>query len=61
MRIKEPTRFKSVVVPEISTVQAGWYTQEFKNIYDEAIKNITPVYHDKIYFSRTRFKKASRS
>lgn len=61
MRIKEPTRFKSVVVPEISTVQAGWYTQEFKNIYDEAIKNITPVYHDKIYFSRTRFKKASDS
>ena len=58
MPVKEPTCFKSVVVPEISTVQAGWYTQEFKNIYDKVMKSITPVYHDKIYFSRTRLKKA---
>ena len=61
LQVKEPTRFKSVVVPEVSTVHALWYTKEFKNIYDKIMKNIVPVYHDKIYFSRTKFPKAINS
>ena len=57
LRVSEPTKFKSITIPEMSVSASGWYTKEYQLIYDTIRENIVPVYNDKIYLSRTHLKK----
>lgn len=54
IEVKEPRRFKKVIVPEISHVPEKYYTDEFKGMYDyirNSVQLDRPVYK-KVYFTR---------
>ena len=58
IKITEPTRFRSIIIPEMSTLASNWYTKEYKLIYDTIRSRVMPVYNDKVYLSRTHFEKS---
>ena len=58
LHVKKVTSFKTVTVPDVSTVSSRWYTDDFKDIYNKVVSAVSPVYNDKIYFSRTNLAKA---
>lgn len=61
LHVTKITQFKSVIIPEVSTEAASFFTKEYKNIFDKVSAKISPIYHDKVYLSRTQFKKAQES
>lgn len=64
--VKEPTRFREVIVPEQSFKSCEWYTDAFVRMFDEMRKNVEDTsekfseWRDikKIYFTRRCFTKA---
>ena len=59
--IKKPTRFSTIIIPELSYISGGYYSDEFLMIFDRVKKNALskidhhPVY-EKLYFSRKQLK-----
>ena len=59
--IKNPTRFSTIIIPELSYISGGYYSDEFLMIFDRIKQNALstiaylPVY-DKLYFSRKHLK-----
>lgn len=66
LHITEPTRFRSVIVPEFSCKSCVWYSQEYRSIFDVMITRVTEEAYlpeglkdiTKVYFSRLSFGKA---
>jgi len=50
--LKEPTRFKKVVVAEQSMELQGKYHPIFKQLFDKVKSYVKPAKHKKIYFSK---------
>ncbi len=69
IRIKQPTRFKKVFVPEASFRPCIWYTREYQNMFDQMIESVVKdellknkfKNIKKIYLSRRKFGKAVSS
>lgn len=69
VRIMKPTRFRKVLVPEMSFRGCIWYTKEFQDMFDlmvqEAIKDegLQKKYKSikKVYFTRRNFLKAKKT
>ena len=61
LRITQPTKFKSIIVPETCSLTNLWYTKEYKMIYDIIRDSVPPIFNEKIYLSRTHFKKAQET
>lgn len=69
MRIEEPTRFRSVIVPQFACRPCIWYTKEYLSIFDcmadrvqaEGYELKTPINLERVYFSRLQFGKARGS
>lgn len=55
LRITEPTKFSSVIVPEVSSELVHYYTDEYKMIFDNLISAVSPEKYKKIYFTRSEF------
>ncbi|MBR0424033.1 glycosyltransferase family 61 protein [Candidatus Saccharibacteria bacterium] len=56
--IQKPTRFKKIIIPELSFSGGNYYTKEFEELIDAIIKNVSlnkQKCPSKIYFSRTKF------
>ena len=66
LHITEPTRFRSVIVPEFSCKSCVWYSQEYRSIFDAMITRVAEEAYlpnhlkdtKKVYFSRLSFGKA---
>lgn len=66
LHITTPTRFKNVIVPQYSCKSCGWYSDEYRSIFDSmiaAVENEGYVPADlpsleKVYFTRLAFGKA---
>lgn len=59
--IRKPTRFKSVIIPDLSYVADSYYSDEYKKIFRTAASNISSeidmkVNIDKVYFTRCQFR-----
>lgn len=58
--IRKPTRFRAVIIPQLSIFPGTFCTKEFLTVFDKAIASIDQksngVYYDKIYFTRTQMK-----
>ncbi len=69
LRVKKPTRFKKVIVPEVACRPCIWYTEEFLNTFDYIAEKVMREIEEsekmeglkKIYFSRVDFEKATRT
>lgn len=69
LHITEPTRFKKVIIPEVSCRPCIWYTEEFLSTFSYMIEKITEERYvpterrdfDRVYFTRINFEKAVRS
>lgn len=69
IHVTEPTRFRTVIVPEFSCKSCVWYTKEYQSIFDAMIARVTEEGYapeglkdiSKIYFSRLSFGKARAS
>lgn len=66
IHITEPTRFRSVIVPEFSCRSCEWYSREYRSIFDAMIAQVEEEGYEpeklkdlkKVYFSRLSFGKA---
>lgn len=59
INIQQPTRFKNIIIPEMSYVGGQYYTKKFKNLLNKITDNIlndTQItdWPEKIYFSRKK-------
>lgn len=60
--VRKPTKFKNIIIPEMSYIADLYYTKEYLNIFDTAIKNINADAGkafdnvEKVYFTRCQFK-----
>ena len=69
IHITQPTRFRSVIVPEFSCKSCEWYSQEYQSIFDAMIRQVEAENYlparlqamEKVYFSRLSFGKAKAS
>ena len=64
--INKPSRFETVIVPELAYARMNYYSKQFKNIFwkvaKRAIESNPPICEAKrIFFSRGHFKKAMDS
>lgn len=64
--INKPTRYKKVYVPELAYKYNHSYSVHYKKIFDEVVKqvmnkNIIENSYDKIFLSRSQFKKAQEA
>lgn len=67
--VTEPTRFRSVIVPEFCCKSCVWYSDEYRSIFDAMIRRVElegyvpERFKDvkKVYFARTAFGKAKGS
>ncbi len=62
--INEPTKFDEVIIPESAILPGEYYTKEYKRIFDTVVQNakIEPMIEGKkVYCSRTKLDKASKS
>lgn len=55
--IRKATKFETVIIPQLMVFPGTFYTKEFINVFDIAIKNANKqmtgmLYYDKIYFTR---------
>ncbi|MCL2485094.1 MAG: glycosyltransferase family 61 protein [Endomicrobia bacterium] len=58
IRITKPTKFKSITVPEESNrIEETFYNKKYKEIFKRVRDNIVGLEYDKIYLSRTKFKR----
>lgn len=53
--IDEPTKFKKIIVPEVSTIIAEYYTKEYLVPFKQIFDQIEPSNVKKIYFSRSKW------
>ena len=53
-----PTRYRKIIIPEASYLCGGYYTKEFREIFNVVSNNINIncVPYNKVYLSRRRFK-----
>ena len=66
IRIKEPTRFQTVLLPEQAFKPKEWYSDEFIRMFDKLYESVSSEpsrfshlsNYKKVYFSRRSFKKA---
>jgi hypothetical protein len=57
-RIKVPTRFRSVIIPEqANMLYERTYHKKYKEIYNKIRTNSRGYFYDKIYLSRKKFQK----
>lgn len=59
LRIDKPTRFRKIIIPELSYISGGYYTKEFQGIYQTVQKNIGQLSDkplDNVYLSRRHIK-----
>lgn len=58
--VNSPTRFKSIIIPDVSIYPGKYYTKEYKKIFDVLFKKIdyNPKIPKKIYLSRVKYRKA---
>ena len=69
IHVTEPTRFRSVIVPEFSCKSCQWYSREYLSIFDAMIDRVEEDSYapeslqslKKVYFSRLAFGKAKAS
>lgn len=61
MMVNQVTRFKKVIVPDLSVCLGAYYTPEYKNLFDTVIRNAGATFtqEKKIYCSRSRIPSAS--
>lgn len=61
--IKKPTKFKKVIVAEMSICSCGYYTNEYKDIINRILINVGDLKREekKIYCSRRLLKNAKKS
>ena len=54
INVQRPTRFKKVIIPEISFIPGDFYTKEFQLIIDTILKNVKldDAVPKKVYFTR---------
>lgn len=55
INVTNPTKFRSVVIPEPSFVADSYFTKEYREIFEYAKGNIKPEKYSKVYFSRRKF------
>ncbi|MEG1848761.1 MAG: glycosyltransferase 61 family protein [Lachnospiraceae bacterium] len=58
IEVVEPTRFKQVIVPELSCRGGGYYTKEYIEIFDTISAHVKeqPSNNSKLYFTRLKSK-----
>lgn len=64
MLIKNPTRFTSITIPEMSFVpHVGWHQEFLDTVYKvvDAVDELPLETHEKVYFSRSKFSGNSHS
>ncbi len=69
IHVTVPTRFRKVVIPEVSCRPCIWYTKEFQSIFDSIVDRVKKTGYipvgfekcNKVYFSRLGFKKAQNT
>lgn len=58
IEIRKPTRFHTVIIPQMSVFPGIFCSKEFLNVFDKAINNVTKAMtgdvYDKIYLTRTQ-------
>ncbi len=54
-RLERNTEYAELIIPEVSTEFKCFWTDEYKKTISKIKENITPVFNDKIYLSRTKF------
>ncbi len=62
--ITRPTRFKKIIIPDLSYIPLVDYHQEYLDIIKKVVSNIKVKdleTYDKIYFSRSKFSKETKS
>jgi hypothetical protein len=61
LRIVRPTRFKRVILPELSYIEGRFFTEEYKGMFDKIASSYVPSDKfsnlKKVYFSRSEFSK----
>ncbi|MFV0626488.1 MAG: glycosyltransferase family 61 protein [Alphaproteobacteria bacterium] len=57
--LKEITQFKEIIVPTQSTVISTSYNDKFTEIFQNIAQKIEPKNFEKVYLSRTKFKKGT--
>ncbi|MDD3417201.1 MAG: glycosyltransferase family 61 protein [Lachnospiraceae bacterium] len=59
INVKKPTKYKEVIIPEISFYMNKYYTIEFKNIFKKIVSNVKLEQniekYDLIFYSRGKF------
>ncbi len=53
--IDSPTKFKSVLVPDVASELTCFYTKEFNEVFDYIAAQVPADKYKKIYFTRTQF------
>lgn len=59
--IQTPTRFKKIIIPELSFLKGTYYTNAFLDIFWTVTQNVAEAdykFHPKVYFSRRSFSEA---
>jgi hypothetical protein len=61
LRIDRPTRFRRVVIPELSYIEGRFYTKEYKGMFDKIVSSYVRSERlsklKKVYLSRAEFSK----
>ncbi|MGQ7458214.1 glycosyltransferase 61 family protein [Streptococcus suis] len=56
--VNKPTQFSQVIVPESSILPGGYYTEEYREIFNKLVSNVqitqTNSFSEKIYCSRSK-------
>ena len=55
INVTVPTKFKKIIIPEVSLQSGNYYTQEYINMYNKIRNSVKPANYKKVYFSRCRF------
>jgi len=59
--ISEPTRFREVIIPDLSCEAGNWFTREYRDIFDKLISNAHEEKNENIYLTRLKGKGLSRT
>ena len=61
--INKPTKYRRVILPELGYRRSNYYSQEYKDIFDEVCKNVcidkSWKKYSKIFLTRSSFKKSN--
>lgn len=53
--ISEPTKFSKIIIPEVSSELTSFWTDEFKQTFEQVSHKVKSEHYEKIYFTRRKY------